>query len=126
MEEMNEKIAVIDMQTKLEITFLYKINQQVERRNKKLIRSRINQKRYESSKKGIERYVKKKEACRNKYAKAKKSRVQMDKCLHYEQFIYEHFYKQEQQCQYKLESTKIDQKQNIQFEQQVIINRFKT
>jgi hypothetical protein len=81
-EEMNEKIAVINMQTKLEITLLYKINQQVERRNKKLKRSKINQKKYESSKKGIERNLKRKEANRKKYAETKKSRVQMDKCLH--------------------------------------------
>jgi hypothetical protein len=114
MEEMNEKIAFINMQTKLEITFLYKINQQVERRNKKLKRSRINQKKYESSKKGKERYLKSKEAKRKKYAETKKNRVQMNNLV----------YKQEQQCHYKLESTKIDRKQNIQFEQ--VINRFKT
>jgi hypothetical protein len=82
-EEMNEKIAVvINIQIKLEITLLYKINQQVERRNKKLKRSKINQKKYESSKKGIERNLKRKEANRKKYAETKKSRVQMDKCLH--------------------------------------------
>jgi hypothetical protein len=118
MEEMNEKIAFINMQTKLEITFLYDINQQVERRNKKLKRSRKNQKKYESSLKGKEtirkRYLKSKEAKRTKYAETKKNRVQMNNLV----------YKQEQQCHYKFELTKIDQKQNIQFEQ--VINRFKT
>jgi hypothetical protein len=131
------------MMTCAEVALLYQLFQQEELKNKKRLRSRINQRRYASSDKGkesiVKRYVKRNGVRRNQYRETKKNRAQKkdkddcDKSLHSyyrndsdiflkehddEQFNYDQFYKTEQQSHYELESINIDdQKQNVQFEQ---------